>query len=184
MQAYRYRASSSPPLYHARSAPLPVRERMKVRVQLQRAARFRTPDSPSRIPSHFTAASAEQFRRPRRPPLHQPLAQFRVAQRNYLCRQQPRIRRTGLANRHRRDRHTLRHLHNRQQRIHAVERRVGIGTPITGRIVFAATTPARCAAPPAPAIIARSPRPAALAEYSRVMSGVRCADMTRTSCGT
>src|SRR5690606_1061634 len=34
----------------------------------------------------------------------------------------------------------------------------GTGTPSTGTIVFAATMPGRCAAPPAPAIMARRPR--------------------------
>ena len=38
---------------------------------------------------------------------------------------------------------------------------VGIGTPITGSAVFAASIPGRCAAPPAPATITRIPRPAA-----------------------
>ena len=38
----------------------------------------------------------------------------------------------------------------------------GIGTPITGSVVCAAITPARCAAPPAPAMITRMPRSAAL----------------------
>ena len=37
----------------------------------------------------------------------------------------------------------------------------GIGTPMTGRSVWAATIPGRCAAPPAPAMITRSPRSAA-----------------------
>jgi hypothetical protein len=35
------------------------------------------------------------------------------------------------------------------------------GTPSTGTIVFADSMPGRCAAPPAPAMIARSPRPSA-----------------------
>src|SRR2546425_1019928 len=37
----------------------------------------------------------------------------------------------------------------------------GTGTPITGSGVTEATMPGRCAAPPAPAMITRSPRPAA-----------------------
>jgi hypothetical protein len=37
-----------------------------------------------------------------------------------------------------------------------------IGTPITGSTVCAAMTPARCAAPPAPAMITCMPRLAAL----------------------
>src|ERR1019366_4629630 len=36
-----------------------------------------------------------------------------------------------------------------------------IGTPSTGSTVFAATMPGRCAAPPAPAMMTRRPRPAA-----------------------
>src|SRR5437773_336625 len=59
-----------------------------------------------------------------------------------------------------------------------------IGTPITGSTVCAATTPARCAAPPAPAMITSSPRPDALDAYSAVSAGVRCADRTRHSCET
>ena len=35
------------------------------------------------------------------------------------------------------------------------------GTPSTGSRVFAASMPGRCAAPPAPAMIAARPRPAA-----------------------
>ena len=37
----------------------------------------------------------------------------------------------------------------------------GTGTPITGSGVAEATMPGRCAAPPAPAMITRRPRPAA-----------------------
>ena len=37
---------------------------------------------------------------------------------------------------------------------------VGIGTPMTGSAVLAASIPGRCAAPPAPAMITRMPRPA------------------------
>ena len=58
---------------------------------------------------------------------------------------------------------------------------VGIGTPITGKIVFAATTPARCAAPPAAAITTLSPRDSALLAHSKASCGVRCALMTRFS---
>src|SRR2546427_5199803 len=57
----------------------------------------------------------------------------------------------------------------------------GIGTPITGRVVCAAITPARWAAPPAPAMITRMPRPAALRAYSAVRSGERCAEVTAIS---
>ena len=39
--------------------------------------------------------------------------------------------------------------------------RSGTGTPITGSGVSEATMPGRCAAPPAPAMITLSPRPAA-----------------------
>ena len=60
----------------------------------------------------------------------------------------------------------------------------GTGTPSTGTSVFAATMPGRCAAPPAPAMITCSPRASAVAAYSNIQSGVRCAETTRTSCGT
>ena len=59
-----------------------------------------------------------------------------------------------------------------------------IGTPKTGRWVWAAVMPGRCAAPPAPAMITRSPRSAAELAYSAIRSGVRCADTTRDSNGT
>jgi len=45
-------------------------------------------------------------------------------------------------------------------------------------------TPARCAAPPAPAMITRNPRSAALRANSAVASGVRWAESTRDSLGT
>src|ERR1700722_10578039 len=43
--------------------------------------------------------------------------------------------------------------------------------------------PGKCAAPPAPAIIAVNPRCDADAAYSNISSGMRCADTTRTSQG-
>mmetsp|Transcript_8662 Transcript_8662/g.22841 ORF Transcript_8662/g.22841 Transcript_8662/m.22841 type:complete len:255 (-) Transcript_8662:748-1512(-) len=58
------------------------------------------------------------------------------------------------------------------------------GTPITGRGVIAATIPGRCAAPPAPAMIARKPRCSAVAEYSYRRWGVRWADTMVSSKGT
>ena len=57
------------------------------------------------------------------------------------------------------------------------------GTPITGNPVIAATIPGRCAAPPAPATITRSPRPDADRAYSTSRSGVRCADTIVNSYG-
>ena len=60
----------------------------------------------------------------------------------------------------------------------------GTGTPSTGRIVLAATTPGRCAAPPAPAISTSIPRCSAVCDHSSTASGVRCAESTRTSCST
>src|SRR5262249_25440758 len=58
------------------------------------------------------------------------------------------------------------------------------GTPRTGRTVFAAVMPGRWAAPPAPAMSTSSPRDSAVLAYSNRRSGVRCAETTRTSCGT
>ena len=57
------------------------------------------------------------------------------------------------------------------------------GTPMTGKSVFAAMAPARCAALPAAAMIA--PKPSACAERANAAhaSGVRCADRIRTSTG-
>src|ERR1700722_16472290 len=57
-----------------------------------------------------------------------------------------------------------------------------MGTPSTGSEVFAAVMPGRCAAPPAPAMMAFRPRSRAEAAYSNNRSGVRCAEITRTSC--
>src|ERR1041385_755551 len=62
--------------------------------------------------------------------------------------------------------------------------RLGIGTPSTGSVVLAARTPARCAAPPAPAMRQASPREAASLAYWMARSGVRCAEITRASQGT
>src|SRR6516162_3745270 len=59
-----------------------------------------------------------------------------------------------------------------------------IGTPRTGRAVLAAVTPARCAAPPAAAMITSRPRCSAPAAYSNKTSGVRWAEITRVSWGT
>ena len=47
------------------------------------------------------------------------------------------------------------------------------GTPNTGRLVLAAVMPGRCAAPPAPAMMASRPRARAPAAYSNNRSGVR-----------
>ena len=58
------------------------------------------------------------------------------------------------------------------------------GTPITGSTVCAATIPGRWAAPPAPAMITRIPRPAACFAYSVSRSGVRWADTIVSSYGT
>jgi hypothetical protein len=44
--------------------------------------------------------------------------------------------------------------------------RLSTGTPSTGSIVIAAAIPGRCAAPPAPAMIALRPRPCAERAYS------------------
>ena len=55
--------------------------------------------------------------------------------------------------------------------------------PITGRVVFAAMAPARCAALPAAAMIAPNPFSRALEENSAASTGVRCAEMILTSQG-
>jgi hypothetical protein len=56
-----------------------------------------------------------------------------------------------------------------------------IGTPITGRSVWAAATPGSAADMPAPAMITLMPRIFALWQYSRTFSGSRWALITRTS---
>src|SRR5215213_9849599 len=59
-----------------------------------------------------------------------------------------------------------------------------IGTPRTGSVVWAARTPARCAAPPAAAITTSSPRDSAVDPNSAARDGDRCAEITRHSCST
>ncbi len=61
---------------------------------------------------------------------------------------------------------------------------VAIGTATTGSVVTAATTPARCAAPPAATITTFSPRETAVEAYSCVRAGERCAEVTSISYGT
>src|SRR5918994_3239803 len=55
------------------------------------------------------------------------------------------------------------------------------GTPITGRSVYAAAVPGRAAAIPAPAMITRTPRRAAVEAYSATPRGSRWADRTLSS---
>src|SRR5712691_9519775 len=73
------------------------------------------------------------------------------------------------------------HLHDRVQGVDAPRCCVGTGTPITGRSVHAATTPGRCAAPPAAAMTTFSPRSRALVAHSMTPRGLRCAEQTLTS---
>ena len=56
-----------------------------------------------------------------------------------------------------------------------------IGTPMTGTVVWAATTPARCAACPAPQIKIFSPRFSAETAYKVVRRGERWAEATTIS---
>lgn len=57
----------------------------------------------------------------------------------------------------------------------------GTGTPMTGSGVTDASMPGRWAAPPAPAMIARRPRPAAFSPYAIISRGMRWAETTSTS---
>lgn len=57
----------------------------------------------------------------------------------------------------------------------------GTGTPMTGSGVTDASMPGRWAAPPAPAMIALSPRSAACSPYVIISCGMRCAETTSTS---
>ena len=59
-----------------------------------------------------------------------------------------------------------------------------IGTPITGKVVNAAVTPARCAAPPAPQMNTLMPRAGAPETYSSSPCGSRWAEMTLASLPT
>src|SRR5487761_2215041 len=61
---------------------------------------------------------------------------------------------------------------------------LSMGTPSTGRRVYAAAMPGRWAAPPAPAMITSRPRSAAAPAYSARRCGVRWAETMRVSCGT
>src|SRR5919109_4085222 len=56
------------------------------------------------------------------------------------------------------------------------------GTPITGSSEYDATTPGKAAAIPAPQMITRTPRSAAVEAYSATPLGSRCADRTWSSC--
>ena len=58
---------------------------------------------------------------------------------------------------------------------------LSMGTPSTDSRVCAAVTPARCAAPPAPQMITSMPRASAVSVNASRRSGVRWAEMTRTS---
>ena len=58
-----------------------------------------------------------------------------------------------------------------------------IGTPMTGSVVPAAITPGSAAAMPAPAMITRSPRPAASLAKVSTSRGVRCAERALISKG-
>src|SRR5919109_4266333 len=55
------------------------------------------------------------------------------------------------------------------------------GTPITGSSEYDATTPGKAAAIPAPQMITRTPRSAAVEAYSATPRGFRCADSTWNS---
>src|SRR2546430_9489750 len=59
----------------------------------------------------------------------------------------------------------------------ATDVRLVSGTPITGRLEWAATTPGRAADRPAPAMITRRPRRRALRADSPPVSGSRWADL-------
>jgi hypothetical protein len=61
---------------------------------------------------------------------------------------------------------------------------VSIGTPSTGSMVWAATTPGSAAAIPAPATMTSIPRRSAARTHPASSSGVRCADSTRVSQAT
>ena len=61
---------------------------------------------------------------------------------------------------------------------------VKIGSPITGRVVWAASTPGRAAALPAAAMITWSPRSTALDPYSATRRGSRWALSTSSSYST
>ena len=83
-----------------------------------------------------------------------------------------------------RDRHAFRHLDDRQQRIESVERGALHRHADDRQHRVRRDHPGRWAAPPAPAMITSSPRPAAVDAYSAISAGVRCADTTWHSCAT
>src|SRR5204863_9830292 len=60
---------------------------------------------------------------------------------------------------------------------------VAIGTPITGRIVRAATAAARCPDRPVEQMMTFNPRSKAIRAYSSTRSGLREDDMMLISCG-
>ena len=114
-----------------------------------------------------------------------------LAQRRVVVRQDAQSRAGAafaaplVADGQRAHRHAARHLHDRQQRVHALERAaLDRARRAPGTTVCAATIPGRCAAPPAAAMITWMPRRSAADAYSAIRTGVRCADTTRHSCGT
>ena len=82
------------------------------------------------------------------------------------------------------DRHAARHLHDRQQRVHAVERlRLDRHAEHRHARCGRPACPGRWAAPPAPAMMTSRPSASAPSANSARSWGVRWADTTRTTCG-
>ena len=112
--------------------------------------------------------AARFFLQPRAPnPLYAPpgAAQFPAPIIPNFGRENRRVHCAGFVDRHRRHWNSAGHLNGCQQRIHPIQSARPSGTPITGSVVFAAITPARCAAAPAPTIRTFTPRAIADVAY-------------------
>ena len=121
----------------------------------------------------------------RRPEARQPLAHALVRARDDRRGEQRRVDGAGAADRERPDRHAGRHLHDREQRVHALQR-LRLDRHAEHRQRRLRRRHARAGAPrrrrrrSAPA--GRAPPP--MAAYSKSRSGVRWAETTRCSYGT
>ena len=97
-----------------------------------------------------------------RAPGFQPPAERRILKRQQRRGKKSSILRPGLSDGEGRDRDAARHLCDGKQAVEPFSERVSTGTPSTGKAVIEAVMPGRWAAPPAPAMMALSPRDLAL----------------------
>ena len=94
------------------------------------------------------------------------------------------VRGAAVADGQRADRHAARHLHDRQQRIHALERAALDRHAEHRQRRVRGHHPGQVRRAAGAAMITWMPRPSAADAYSAIRAGVRCAETTRHSCGT